>query len=184
MAKPAEDKIVLEREYVVPLRSGWLKAPKYRRAKKAVKTLKEFLARHMKVYDRDLRKIKVDIDLNNEIRFRGMKKPLNKVKVKAIKYESGIVKVTLAQIPEYLKYKLQKQEKFRQKAQKETKEIKKQEKEEVKEKEETKEETIETKEKEEASKEAGLEEAKQEAIMSKHTSKDKKVVMHRKAMSR
>src|SRR3989344_5497016 len=63
MAKKKTDgpKIELEREYNVPLRKGWLKVPKYKRGAKAVKTLKEFLVRHMKVYDRDLRKIKLDI---------------------------------------------------------------------------------------------------------------------------
>ena len=87
--KEIEPKIILEREYIVPLRRGWLKVPMYKRANKAVKTLKEFMVQHMKVYDRDLRKIKVDIYLNNEIKFKGMRKPLAKVKVKAIKYKGG-----------------------------------------------------------------------------------------------
>ena len=85
-----EAKKVLEREYIVPLRKGWLKVPEYKRANKAVKTLKEFLARHMKIYNNDLRNIKLDIDLNNEIRFRGMKKPPAKIKVKAVKFEDGV----------------------------------------------------------------------------------------------
>ena len=70
--KQTGPKITLEREYIVPLRKGWLKVPKHKRANKAVKTLKEFIARHMKLYDDDLRKIKIDMLLNNEIRFRGM----------------------------------------------------------------------------------------------------------------
>ena len=41
MADEKENKIVLQREYVVPLREGWLHAQKYKRGKKAVKTLKE-----------------------------------------------------------------------------------------------------------------------------------------------
>lgn len=104
----AEDKnkIVLEREYIVPLREGWLKVPMYKRAKKAVKTLKEFMVKHMKVYDRDLRKIKVDIYLNNEIRFRGMKKPLHQVKVKAIKYDNGDVVVKLAELPKHIEFEV------------------------------------------------------------------------------
>ena len=103
--KEIEPKVILEREYIVPLRKGWLKVPKYKRANKAVKTLKEFIARHMKVYDRDLRKIKVEIDLNNEIRFRGMKKPLAKIKVKAKKYDNEIVRVELANIPVNIRFK-------------------------------------------------------------------------------
>ena len=80
----------LEREYVIPLRREWLKVPEYKRANKAVKAIKEFLVRHMKVYDRDLRKVKIDILLNNELRFRGMRKPPARIKVKAKKKDNGI----------------------------------------------------------------------------------------------
>jgi len=38
----------LERTYNVPLRREWLKAPKYRRSKKAVAALRQFLQKHMK----------------------------------------------------------------------------------------------------------------------------------------
>jgi len=99
-------KIVLEREYVVPLRREWLKKQKYKRATKAVKALKEFMVQHMKVYDRDLRKVKIDIYLNNEIRFRGMKKPLAKVHVKATKYDDGIVEVKLITLPKHIEFEI------------------------------------------------------------------------------
>ena len=102
--KPTEPKSVLEREYIVPLRQGWLKVPKYKRASKAIKTLKEFIARHMKTYDSDLRNIKIDGLLNNEIRFRGMRKPPAKIKVKAVKFEGGIVRVELVDLPEHVKF--------------------------------------------------------------------------------
>ena len=98
-------KVELEREYVVPLKRGVLNVPRYRRAKKAVRVLKEFMVRHMGVRDRDLRKVKVDINLNNEIWFRGIKKPMNKIKVKAKKID-GIVYVELAEIPEYVGFKI------------------------------------------------------------------------------
>ncbi len=103
--KKTEAKVEFEREYVVPLRQGWLKVPEYKRANKAVKTLKEFLARHMKVYDRDLRKIKVDVDVNNEIRFRGMKKPLAKIRVKAKKFDNGTVGVELVDLPKHIEFR-------------------------------------------------------------------------------
>ena len=38
----------LKREYVVPLRRKTLTAPKWRRTKKAVSVLKEFIMKHMK----------------------------------------------------------------------------------------------------------------------------------------
>ena len=123
MAKKKDEgpKVVLEREYNVPLRKGFLKVPKYKRASKAVKTLKEFLVRHMKVYDRDLRKIKLDIDLNNEIRFRGMRKPSYKIKIKAKKFDDGIVRVSLIDIPDKIKFKKAREEKKKLSAEKKVK---------------------------------------------------------------
>jgi len=92
-------KVELEREYVVPLRRGFLNVPRYKRAKKAVRILKEFMVRHMNVRDGDLKKVKVDMSLNNEIWFRGIKKPMGKVKVLAKKID-GIVYVELAELPD------------------------------------------------------------------------------------
>jgi ribosomal protein L31E len=109
-SKKSESKVELEREYVVPLKKGVLNVPHYRRAKKAVRVLKEFMVRHMGVRDRDLNKVKVDINLNNEIWFRGIKKPMNKIKVKAKKID-GIVHVELAEIPEVIRYKIAREEK-------------------------------------------------------------------------
>lgn len=97
--------IELEREYIVPLKKGVLNVPHYRRAKKAVRVLKEFIAQHMKVRDRDLNKIKIDMYLNNELWFKGIKKPANKIKVKAKKID-GIVYVELADISETVGYKM------------------------------------------------------------------------------
>ena len=108
--KKGEVKVELEREYVVPLKRGVLNVPRYRRAKKAVRVLKEFMVRHMRVRDRDLGKVKVDINLNNEIWFRGIKKPMNKVKVKAKKVD-GIVYVELAEIPAVVGFKIAREEK-------------------------------------------------------------------------
>ena len=99
-------KIVIEREYVVPLRREFIKVQRYRRAKKALKALKEFMVQHMQVRDRDTRKIKVDVYLNNEIKFRGNRKPAHKIKVKAIKYDNGIVEVKLVNIPKHIEFEI------------------------------------------------------------------------------
>jgi len=101
--KKGEVKVELEREYVVPLRRGFLNVPRYRRAKKAVKVLREFMVRHMNVRDGDLGKVKIDGYLNNEIWFRGIKKPMSKVKVRVKKID-GIVYVELAEDPEFVKF--------------------------------------------------------------------------------
>ena len=82
--KKVEDKKpVLEREYVIPLREKCRVVPRYRKTEKAIKTVKEFLAKHMKVYDRDLNKIKLDKYVNEFLWARGIRNPPHKIKVKA-----------------------------------------------------------------------------------------------------
>ena len=107
----------IEREYVIPLRRFWQNVPDYERSGKAIKTIKKFIAKHMKIYDRDLDKIKLDVHMNNEIWFRGRASPPSKIKVKATK-ENGIVKVELAEMPEFLKFHKARVEKRHQKAEK------------------------------------------------------------------
>jgi len=187
MAKPkkTEPKVILEREYIVPLRKGWLKVPNHKRANKAVKTLKEFVAQHMKVYDRDLNKIKVEQDLNNEIRFRGMKKPPARIKVKAKKYDNDIVRVELVDIPVHVKFARIREEKKKAVLDKKVKakEAEKPKSEEAKSKEPV-EESEETKEKKKASKEDSLARAKMQAKEMKHIAKDKGVKVQRKALAK
>ena len=93
----------LEREYIIPLRKEWMKVSNYRRTGRAVKEIKKFIARHMKVSDRDVDKVKLDVYLNNEIWFKGRRNPPAKIKVKARK-DGEIVHVTLAEMPEQLKF--------------------------------------------------------------------------------
>ena len=163
--KDIEEKPELEREYVIPIRKRILKVPRYKRAKKAIKTIKEFIAKHMKVEDRDLRKVKIDNTLNNEVWFRGIKKPLTKVKVKAKKI-AGIVYVELVEIPKVVEFKLKRQAKFKERlasiGAKKPKISKN--KEEVK----TVEEKVDEVEKEKSGAEAGLKENKAEAKSMKH----------------
>jgi ribosomal protein L31E len=166
-AKKQESKLLFEREYTVPLRKGWLKVQEYKRANKAVKTLKEFLVRHMKIYDRDLKKIKLDIILNNELRFRGIRKPPAKIKILAKKYDDGNVKVSLVKVPEKIKFELLRVENKKEKIKKAVSKIEK-EKEELKETEKRQQETKDAKEKEQASKDQGLEISKEQAIEQKH----------------
>jgi len=101
---------IVEKEYTIPLREKVRAVPRYKKTNKAVRTIKEFLARHMKVYDRDLNKIKIDKYLNEYLWFRGIRKPPYKVKVKATK-DGEIVKVELADLPEKLKFKKAREEK-------------------------------------------------------------------------
>ena len=95
MAKKQEtNKPVLERTYNVPLRESWLKAPKYRRSKKAVTALKEFIAKHMKSDN-----FKIGKNLNELIWKHGIKNPPHHVNVNMVKYADGLVKVELVGKP-------------------------------------------------------------------------------------
>jgi large subunit ribosomal protein L31e len=109
MKKEKEQKTI-EREYVIPLREKYRHVPRYKKTPKAVKIVKEFLARHMKVYDRDLKKIRIDKYLNEFLWLRGIKKPPAKIKVKAIK-ENDIVRVEIVEMPDKLKFKKLREEK-------------------------------------------------------------------------
>lgn len=190
-----EAKIVLEREYIIPLRKEWRKVPEYKRANKAVKAIKQFIAKHMKIYDRDLRKVKIDILLNNEIRFRGIKKPAPKIKVKAIKYDDDTVKVNLVDIPKHIEFAIAREAKKAAEVAKKSAEkakpaedggeVVEQPVEEEKPKEELKEDK-EAKEKKESSKEAMQKLEKAQAKVAKHTTKAaaKQPVVQRKALQK
>lgn len=92
MAKkePKADKIVLEREYNVPLRKEFINTPRYKRTNKAVRALKIFLVRHMKSED-----IKISSALNTRLWERGIKNPPHHIKILARKDEKGIVRAVL-----------------------------------------------------------------------------------------
>ena len=142
-----ETKAILERVYVVPLRSGWINTPYYRRVKRAVKILKEFIAKHMKVENRDSRKVKLDMYVNNEIGFRN-ESPPNKLKVKATKMDNGDVRVELVDIPDVIKYKMARTARLKDEAEKRVAEKPKEEK--VEEKKQTEEDKAKEVEKEKA----------------------------------
>ena len=163
--KDKVEKPVLEREYIIPLRRKVNKAVRYKRAKKAIRVIREFLAKHMKVEYRDLKMVKVDRWLNEEIWFRGIKKPPAKIKVIAKKFADGMVWVELAEIPDIVKWKIAK-EKKKEEGVKTVKKVEK-----PKEKEDTEEKKKDEEEKEKSSVEAGLKRQKQAAKQMEHTSK-------------
>jgi large subunit ribosomal protein L31e len=111
MAKKIKQKPV-EREYIINLRKDIAKVPNYKKTPKAVKSLKEFIARHMRIPERDVKKVKIDKWLNRELWFRGIKNPPTKLKVKA-KYSGDNVIVELAELPEKLKFAKVREEKIK-----------------------------------------------------------------------
>jgi large subunit ribosomal protein L31e len=80
-----------ERIIVVPLRKLQY-VPRTQRAPRAVKMVKQHVAKHMKA---DLENVWMYWDLNEAIWARGREKPPNKIRVKAIKFEDGLVEVSL-----------------------------------------------------------------------------------------
>jgi len=177
MAKKIEPKTEkIEREYVIPLRKRCKHAVRYKKTPKAIKTIKEFLARHMKIYDRDLKKIKLDRYLNEAVWGRGIKKPPIKIKVKVVK-EGNIVRAELAEMPDKLKFKKLREEKRNKKAseimekKKSMMERAKEQMQKPKEEVKTEEEKVEEKEKKSAVVEAGKKLEKEASKKTKHETK-------------
>ena len=100
MAKKEEKtKIVLERTYNVPLRKEFAKTARWKKSKKAVKGLKEFLAKHMKVENRDTKLVKIGKHANNLIWKHGIRNPPHHIKVIAKKDDKGIVHAEIEGAP-------------------------------------------------------------------------------------
>jgi large subunit ribosomal protein L31e len=177
MAKKTEVKIEkIEREYVIPLRKRCKHAVRYKKTPKAIKTIKEFLVRHMKIRDRDLKKVKLDKYLNEAVWFKGIKKPPIKIKVKVVK-EGDIVRAELAEMPDKLKFKKLRAEKRDKKAseimekKKSMMERAKEQMQKPKEEVKTEEEKVEEKEKKSAVVEAGKKLEKEASKKTKHETK-------------
>jgi large subunit ribosomal protein L31e len=163
----------IEREYTIPLRHRWSIVPRYKRTNKAVKAVKEFLVRHMKIRDRDLDKIKIDKYLNELMWSNGIKNPPSKIKVIAVK-EGDIVRVRAAELSQTIIFKKARKEKVELSAKKVAEKNKKEKKAEELENpivEENAEKKENEKEKKEAVVEAGKEIEKADAIKEKHTTK-------------
>src|SRR3989344_6311905 len=67
-----------EKIFTIPLRREFVKKPKYKRTKKAITLIKEFIAKHMKNND-----VRVSLELNNYIWGQGNRNPPPKIKVKS-----------------------------------------------------------------------------------------------------
>ncbi len=86
-----EEGIVEERIYTIPLGKAWV-SPRKKRAPRAVRILKGFIAQHMKPES-----ITISGEVNERIWRRGIQKPPRKIRVRAAKDEDGKVSVYLAE---------------------------------------------------------------------------------------
>ena len=82
-----------ERIYVIPLRKKYF--PASTAAPTAVKRVKQYINQHMKVDQND---IWIDESLNNAIWSKGKYKMPSKIRVKAVKFEDGVVEVYLPEL--------------------------------------------------------------------------------------
>ena len=80
-----EIEIVEERTYTIPLRKVW-GPPRGKRTPRAVRLLRAFVKRHMKVEN-----VEISNEVNEELWARGIRKPPRKITVRLVKDKEGRV---------------------------------------------------------------------------------------------
>jgi large subunit ribosomal protein L31e len=99
--KPEEKEIVEERIYTIPLSKAWI-APPNKRAPKAIRIIKSFITKHMKLKtvekeEEESKKLIISNEVNEKIWSRGIEKPPRKIRVKAAKDKEGNITIYLAE---------------------------------------------------------------------------------------
>jgi len=90
----------LERVFTIPLTVTKI-VPKTKRAPRAIKEIKEYIRKHMmdktseEDEEKDKKEIWLDYKLNELIWSRGIEHPPSRVRVKAIRFEDGLIEVSL-----------------------------------------------------------------------------------------
>jgi large subunit ribosomal protein L31e len=98
-----EEEIVEERIYTIPLGKAWIGPPR-KRAPRAMRIIKSFLIRHMKLEKRGEgeeeeapKRLIITNEVNEKIWSRGIEKPPRNIRVRAAKDKEGNVTVYLAE---------------------------------------------------------------------------------------
>ena len=103
--KKEEEEIVEERIYTIPLSKAWI-VPANRRSPKAMRILKQFITRHMKMEAREEEegeeeeepsRLIISNEVNEKLWSRGIEKPPRNIRVRAAKDKEGNVTVYLAE---------------------------------------------------------------------------------------
>lgn len=94
---PEEEEIVEERIYTIPLRRAWI-SPRKKRVPRAVRMVKSFIKRHMKVEagaetgeEEEKERLVISNELNEKLWSRGIEKPPRNLRVRAVKDKEGTV---------------------------------------------------------------------------------------------
>jgi large subunit ribosomal protein L31e len=103
LRKEVEEEIVEERTYTIPLGKASITSPN-KRAPKAMRIIKDFVKRHMKLEARreveeeeEPRRLIISNSVNERVWRRGIEKPPRKIRVRAAKDKDGNVTVYLAE---------------------------------------------------------------------------------------
>jgi len=90
----------LERVFTIPLTVTKI-VPKTKRAPRAIKEIKEYVRKHMmektseEDEEKDKKEVWMDYRLNELIWSKGIEHPPSRVRVKAIRFEDGLIEVSL-----------------------------------------------------------------------------------------
>jgi len=98
-----EEEIVEERFYTIPLGKAWI-APPNKRAPRAIRIIKDFVKRHMKlearvegIEEEEPKRLIISNKVNERVWKRSIQKPPRKIRVRAAKDRDGNVTVYLAE---------------------------------------------------------------------------------------
>jgi len=101
-----EEDVVEERIYTVPLTRAW-NYPRKKRAPKAIRLLRSFIERHMKLRpkvgeeeeeeEKETKRLVISNEVNEWIWRRGIEKPPRRIRVRAVRDKEGTVTLYLAE---------------------------------------------------------------------------------------
>lgn len=99
-----EEEIVEERIYTIPLSRAWI-APRKKRAPRAMRMVKAFIEKHMKIEtgtkteeeEEEEGRLVVSEEVNRKLWSRGIEKPPRNIRVRAVKDTEGTVTLYLAE---------------------------------------------------------------------------------------
>lgn len=96
------EEIVEEKIYTIPLGRVWI-SPRKKRAPRAIRLIKSFIQRHMKIkteveeMEEEAERLVISNEVNEKIWSRGIEKPPRKIRVRAVKDKEGVITVYLAE---------------------------------------------------------------------------------------
>ena len=98
-----DEEIIEERFFTIPLSKAWI-APLKKRTPRAIKIIRNFIERHMKLKTHEIiedeeetRRLVISNEVNNRVWRRSIEKPPRRVRVRAVRYKNGNITVFLAE---------------------------------------------------------------------------------------